>query len=131
MDVKDPNGDDDVVTKELHFPVNKNVLLVMHSRDVIHSAYLPHFRTHCVPGMTTQFHFKPTITTAEMKVITKNSDFHYIILGNKICGLAHYTMKLEVVCDTPEEFDAWMKKQKTVAENRTAKAAAATPIVSK
>lgn len=121
----DANGNDDVVTKELHLPVNKNILLVMHSRDVIHSVYLPHFHTqmNCLPGMTTQFHFKPVITTEEMKKITKDENFHYILLCNKICGVAHYNMKLEVICESESEFDTWMKTQKTVAENRAAEKA--------
>ncbi len=127
IDESDPNGADDVVTRELHLPANRNVLLVMRSRDVIHSAYLPHFRTqmNCVPGMTTQFHFKPIITTAEMKKITNNEDFHYILLCNKICGIAHYNMKLEVICETEEEFNAWMKTQKTVAQTRAGEKATA------
>ena len=118
MDYGDAHGKDDVIVKELHFPVNTPILLVMHSRDVIHSAYLPHFRTqmNCMPGMTTQFHFKPTITTAEMKKITNDEKFEYVLLCNKICGVAHYMMKLDVKCDTPEEFDTWMKSQKSVAE---------------
>lgn len=118
LDYGDPNGKDDVIARELHLPVNREVLLVFHSRDVIHSAYLPHFRTqmNCVPGMTTRFKLKPTITTAEMKEKTKNPDFHYILLCNKICGVAHYNMKLEIVCDTETEFNEWMSKQKTVAQ---------------
>ncbi|MCB0431484.1 MAG: cytochrome c oxidase subunit II, partial [Flavobacteriales bacterium] len=63
------NSDDKITNMELHLPVNKPVLLSFRSRDVIHSAYLPHFRVqmNCVPGMTTQFAFTPTKTTAEMR----------------------------------------------------------------
>ncbi len=119
MDYTDEKGKDDIVVKELHLPVNKDVLLVLHSRDVIHSAYLPHFRTqmNCVPGMSTQFHFKPRLTTAEMRKITKNEKFDYVLLCNKVCGVAHYNMALKVVCDSPEEYAAWMKSQKTVVES--------------
>ena len=40
----------------------------LRSQDIIHSAFLPHFRVqmNCVPGMTTQFAFTPTKTTEEM-----------------------------------------------------------------
>ena len=41
----------------------------MRSQDVLHSAYMPHFRAqmNCVPGMITQFSFTPTVTTADMR----------------------------------------------------------------
>jgi cytochrome c oxidase subunit 2 len=41
----------------------------MRSQDVLHSAYMPHFRAqmNCVPGMVTNFSFIPTISTAEMR----------------------------------------------------------------
>ena len=41
----------------------------MRSQDVLHSAYMPHFRAqmNCVPGMITQFAFTPTVTTADMR----------------------------------------------------------------
>jgi cytochrome c oxidase subunit 2 len=56
-------AEDDVIVKELHLPVNKTVHLKFRSQDIIHSAYLPHFRVqmNCVPGMNTDFVFKPTI----------------------------------------------------------------------
>ena len=78
---------DDIVVKEVHLPVNKPVLLKFRSRDVIHSAFLPHFRVqmNCVPGLSTQFAFTPTKTTAEMKA-QEGEDFEYIMLCNKICG---------------------------------------------
>ena len=62
-------AEDDIVTRELHLPVGQQVLLKFRSQDVIHSAYLPHFRVqmNCVPGTTTQFAFTPTVTTEEMR----------------------------------------------------------------
>ena len=118
MDPNDPQGKDDIIsTTELHLPVNTPILLVLHARDVLHSAYLPHFRVqmNTVPGMTTQFHFTPTITTDAMRKITKNEKFDYILLCAKLCGVAHYGMKMKVVCDTKEQFAAWMSKQKPVS----------------
>ena len=42
----------------------------MRSQDVLHSAYMPHFRAqmNCVPGMITQFAFTPSITTEQMRL---------------------------------------------------------------
>ena len=69
VDMSDPNAQDDKVVKELHIPKGKKVLFKMRSQDVLHSAYMPHFRAqiNCVPGMVTQFAFKPIFTTAEMR----------------------------------------------------------------
>jgi len=128
VDFKDPDAKDDIIAKELHLPVGEKIVLKLHSQDVIHSAFLPHFRVqmNCVPGMTTEFFFEPTITTALMKQITKNEKFEYILLCNKICGVAHYTMKLNVICEEREQFKSWVIKQdkvvppaETAPENKT------------
>ncbi|MCB0395477.1 MAG: cytochrome c oxidase subunit II [Flavobacteriales bacterium] len=137
LDVNDPAGSDDKVVKELHLPKGKPVKLSFRSRDVIHSAYLPHFRVqmNCVPGMTTQFAFTPSKTTAEMRedpyVINKyakinqlrkqrgeaeDAEFNYILLCNKICGMAHNNMQMKVVVESEEEFNAWFAKQKAFGE---------------
>ena len=106
-------AEDDIVTKELHLPVGKKVLFKFRSQDVIHSAYLPHFRVqmNCVPGTTTQFAFTPTITSKDMKKEVDNDLFEYVLLCNKICGNAHYNMQMKVVVETEEEFNAWMENQ--------------------
>ena len=68
VNMEDENAADDIITREVHLVVDQPVLLKMRSQDVIHSAFLPHFRVqmNCVPGMSTQFGFTPTQTTAEM-----------------------------------------------------------------
>lgn len=147
VDESDPNAQDDVITKELHLPVGKPVLFKMRSQDVLHSAYMPHFRAqmNCVPGMVTQFAFTPTITTAEMrqnpdmiekvaninKIRKDNStdieakgqelryEFDYLLLCNKICGKSHYNMQMKIIVETQEEYDAWMKEQKTFKNSLT------------
>jgi cytochrome c oxidase subunit II len=108
--------DDMIVTSEMVLPVGVNIEMAINSRDVIHSVFLPHFRTqmNAVPGMTTRFHFKPTITTARMREITGNPAFDYVLLCNKICGVAHYNMKMKVVVVEPQEFKDWLKKEKKV-----------------
>ena len=65
VDESDPYAMDDVITAEIHLPVNRPVLFKMRSQDVLHSAYFPHFRAqmNVVPGMITQFSFTPTVTT--------------------------------------------------------------------
>lgn len=79
------------------------------AKDVIHSAYFPHFRAqmNTVPGMTTRFKFTPSVTTKQMRVNMNDSKFNYILMCNKICGGAHYKMKLMVIVLSPKEYDKW------------------------
>ena len=125
-------GEDDIVVAELYLPVNQKVAMKFRSQDVIHSAYMPHFRAqmNCVPGLSTQFVFTPTKTTEEMRkdpdiikqvaeanriLVEKgqqgNVEFDYSLLCNKICGNAHYNMKMKIVVVTQEEYDLWLKEQ--------------------
>ena len=114
--VEDAKGDDDVIVKgEFHLVKGKPVLFKFRSRDVIHSAYMPHFRAqmNCVPGMETTFEFTPTITTAEMRKELGNDAFNYVLLCNKICGASHYNMQMDIIVETQEEYDTWVKQQQT------------------
>lgn len=135
MKMDDPNGKNDLLAKELHLVVNKPVMLNINSRDVLHSVYLPHFRTqmNAVPGMTTYFYFKPTITTAEMRKKTNNEKFDYVMLCNKICGVTHYMMNMKVVVETEAEFNDWLSKQKPAmpVATTTADATALNPSTTK
>ena len=146
VDLADPAAQDDKVVTELHIPKGKRVIFKMRSQDVLHSAYMPHFRAqmNCVPGMVTQFSFIPTVTTADMrndeaivakvdkinKIRTKNSKkivaeggvaldpytFDYLLLCNKICGASHYNMQMKIVVDTPADFKAWLAEKPTLAQ---------------
>ena len=147
IDSSDPNGMDDfVVTQEFHLPVNRKVIFKMRSQDVLHSAYMPHFRAqmNCVPGMITEFSFTPTITTEEMR---QNSDvvakvtrinkirydrsqdlisngeegldsyqFDYLLLCAKICGTSHYNMQMKIVVESEKDYIKWKAQQQTFSE---------------
>jgi cytochrome c oxidase subunit 2 len=104
--------EDDVITQELHLVKDKLVTFKFRSRDIIHSAWLPHFRVqmNVVPGMPTKFTFIPTKTTKEAKA-ENGETFDYYLYCNKICGTSHYNMKMKVVIETQEEVDAWLKTQ--------------------
>ena len=108
---------DDVITREVHLVIGKPVLLKFRSQDVIHSAFLPHFRVqmNCVPGITTQFGFTPTITTKDMKE-TEGEDFEYILLCNKICGSAHYNMQMKFIVESQDAFNIWFSSQKNLED---------------
>jgi cytochrome c oxidase subunit II len=120
---QDPGGlseweagfDDKVVKGELHLPVGKEVEFIFRSQDVIHSAYMPHFRAqmNTVPGVPTRFKMTPTITTREMRQKLGKDDFDYILLCNKICGAAHFNMQIKVIVEDEKEYNAWLAQQKT------------------
>jgi len=106
---------DDIIQKDtLYLCVNKNYEFNFRSKDVIHSAFFPHFRAqmNTVPGMTTRFKFKPEITTKDMRVKMNNEKFNYVLMCNKICGGAHYKMKMMVVVLPESEYKAWMESKK-------------------
>lgn len=124
LDARDPNAQDDIIVKgEFHLPVGIPVQFTMRSQDVIHSAFMPNFRAqmNCVPGITTHFKFTPTITTAEMREITGNPEYEYLLMCNKICGAAHYNMQMTIVVESLEDFLKWTAEQPGVTfENQTA-----------
>ncbi|WP_343696704.1 cytochrome c oxidase subunit II [Flavobacterium sp.] len=157
VDMSDPNSADDIVVSELHIPKGKKVHFKMRSQDVLHSAYMPHFRAqmNCVPGMVTEFAFVPTYTTAEyreldfmkekvahinklraeksVELVAKGGTaldpytFDFLLLCNKICGASHYNMQMKVVVDTPEEYKKWLSEKTTLTEDIKAAAAAEKP----
>ncbi len=111
----DVANDDKIVKGEFHIPVNKPVNFQIRSRDVIHSAYMPHFRAqmNAVPGMNTQFTFTPTITTDSMRMVLDDPNFNYILLCNKVCGSAHFNMQMNIVVESEEDYKKWLSEQKT------------------
>jgi len=113
--IRDQNSWDDIIVSELHLPVNKEILFKFRSQDVLHSAYMPHFRLqmNSVPGMITQFAFTPTITTQQMQEETNNPQFEYVLLCNKICGSSHWNMQLPIVVESEEDYEKWLGEQKT------------------
>ena len=123
LDTLDQASWDDVIVKgEFVIPVNREVNFQFRSRDVIHSAYMPHFRAqmNCVPGMVTNFHFTPTITTAEMRQKLDNEEFNYVVLCNKICGAAHWNMQIDIVVVSEEEYETWLAEQKVFKADKLA-----------
>ncbi len=109
----DAGMDDKIVNGEFHLPVGREVEFVFRSRDVLHSAYMPHFRAqmNTVPGVPTRFKMTPTITTDSMRTILDNPEFDYILLCNKVCGAAHNNMMMKVVVESEEEYNAWLESQ--------------------
>jgi cytochrome c oxidase subunit 2 len=120
---------DDVIVKDtLYMCKGKEYEFNFRSKDVIHSAYFPHFRAqmNTVPGMTTRFKFVPDKTTEDMRAERNDENFNFILMCNKICGGAHYKMKMMVVVLEEKEYNAWWdtKKNLTFKDTYFAKSAA-------
>jgi len=132
LDWNDKKNMDDIIAQngELHMVVNKPIKLIIGSRDVIHDVGLPHFRIKmdAVPGIVTTLWFTPSVTSAEMKKITKNPDFVYEIACDQMCGKGHYSMRGTIIVETQEEYDAWMAKQQTYYASSHPDAAEAAPV---
>jgi len=137
VDMSDKNSADDIPTRELHLPKGRKVIFKFRSQDVLHSAYMPHFRAqiNCVPGMTTSFGFTPTVTTEEMRLDEDTKakfdainalrlsegneetvEFDYLLLCNKICGASHYNMQMKIVVQEEADFNKWLKEQKSLTQ---------------
>ena len=131
----DPSADvkvwDDFIQKDtLFLCVNKEYEFNFRSKDVIHSAHFPYFRAqmNTVPGLTTRFKFIPDVTTKEMRKNKNDSKFNFILLCNKICGGAHYKMKMIVVVLPEAEYKAWIKAKEKQTFKDMYFATAAAPV---
>ncbi len=113
MDFTDRASFDDVIPREIHVPKGKPVLLKIRARDVLHSVFLPHFRLKmdAVPGMPTRFWFVPTKTTAEMRAELNDPEFNYELACTEVCGRGHFSMKMILVVDEPQDYEKWKSEQ--------------------
>jgi cytochrome c oxidase subunit 2 len=97
----DAASKDDIVTAELAIPVNREVHLLMHSKDVGHSFFVPELRIQqdFVPGLDLSVHF------------TATKIGRYEIVCTQLCGLGHYNMKAYLLVLSQSDYDDWLKKQ--------------------
>ncbi|APR76328.1 Cytochrome c oxidase polypeptide II [Minicystis rosea] len=82
----------------LYVPVGRPVKLIMTSRDVIHSFFVPSFRVKqdVLPGR---------YTTMWFQVMSPGT---YQILCTEYCGTGHSTMLGEVVALSPDDYGRWL-----------------------
>ena len=97
----DQDSKDDIVTAEMAIPVNREIHLLMHAKDVGHSFYVPDLRVQqdFVPGLDLSIHF------------TATKIGRYEIVCTQLCGLGHYNMKAYLSVYSQEDFDNWLKKE--------------------
>jgi cytochrome c oxidase subunit 2 len=104
---------DDVITlNELHAPVGRPIYLKLRSRDVVHSFYLPNFRTKldAIPGSTTRLWFEARETG------------RFEIGCAQHCGVSHYKMRGELVTQTEADYGIWLARAATDSRLRYDKA---------
>ncbi len=94
--VQHPTGQREI--NALHVPVGQAVRMTLTSEDVIHSFFIPAFRTKkdAVPGRYTQQWFEATRT----------GTFH--VFCAEYCGTKHSQMIGEVVVMTQDEYQNWL-----------------------
>jgi cytochrome c oxidase subunit 2 len=84
----------------LRVPLGKPIKLILISKDVIHSFFVPAFqiKEDCVPGMETHLWF------------TADQAGSYDIFCTEYCGVGHSHMRSQVVAMPPAEFAVWYSK---------------------
>jgi len=100
LDPKDPAGKDDVTAQNiLAVPVNREVRVILRSKDVTHSFFVPQLRVKqdAVPGMGIQVHFTATKTG------------EYEVACAELCGMQHYKMRARLLVMQEGEFQNWLK----------------------
>lgn len=110
-------ANDDKITTEIVLVKGKQYVFKFRARDVIHSAYFPEFRgqMNVVPGMSTQFVFTPIKSTKEIQKEKNNPEYDFYLYCNKICGAAHYNMKIKIrVVESESAYRMWLAEQPPV-----------------
>jgi len=97
IDPADPDGRDDIVTASLRIPAGRDVLLLLHSRDVIHDFFVRELRTKqdIVPGMEIPLE------------IHVDRPGEYEIACAELCGLGHSQMRSLMIVMEGDSFDEW------------------------
>jgi cytochrome c oxidase subunit II len=116
----DENGKDDFTSTELVIPFGKPINIVLNSRDVIHSFYVPFFRLYqdAVPGRT--------ISWLWFKVERPGN---FELACSQLCGTGHYNMKASIRVVSPEEYDKWYAGKVQAAATAKAQEGTSSPEV--
>lgn len=95
---------------ELHIPVGATVQITLDSIDVIHSFWVPQLsgKTDVVPGQTNHMW------------LTADQTGKFFGQCAEFCGTEHAMMRIVVVVDSQDRFDAWVaNQQKPVPQPQT------------
>jgi cytochrome c oxidase subunit 2 len=100
-DKKFGSEDDLQIDNDMHVPVNKVVRIVLKSKDVIHSFFLPNLRLKqdAVPGRDILVWFEAT------------KPGRYELPCAELCGFGHSGMRGWLYVHSPEEYQKWAKEK--------------------
>jgi cytochrome c oxidase subunit 2 len=94
-----------VNSTELVLPKDRPVEFRIHTKDVLHSFWVPEFRlkSDAVPGLTTKIRLTP------------DRIGRYQVVCAELCGIGHAAMRQNVRVVTAAGFDSWLSNQKQAA----------------
>jgi len=94
-----------VQSNELVLPVNRPVEFKIHTKDVLHSFWVPQFRlkSDAVPGLTTHIR------------VTPDKEGNFEVVCAELCGIGHSTMRQFVKVIPASQFTSWVSAKKKVA----------------
>jgi cytochrome c oxidase subunit 2 len=102
LDRRSMFGRDDVIElSQIHVPVNRQVIIQLSSKDVIHSFGVPAMRVKrdAIPGLFAPVWFKPTMLG------------EFEIACSQLCGFGHYRMRGEIVVETEAAFRKFLAEE--------------------
>ncbi len=101
LDPADPAARDDITAANLRIPAGRDVLLRLHSRDVIHDFFVRELRTKqdIVPGMEIPL---------ELHVDKPGT---YEIACAELCGLGHSQMRSLLIVLPDAEYERWKQER--------------------
>jgi cytochrome c oxidase subunit II len=89
-------------SNQLVLPKDRPVRFRVHTKDVLHDFWVPHFRlkTDAVPGLTTDIRVTPSRLGT------------YPVVCAELCGIGHSTMRQSVRVIPAAQFDSWVEQQR-------------------
>jgi cytochrome c oxidase subunit II len=86
---------------EIHVPVGTPVRIVLESADVIHSFWIPELggKTDMIPGQVTEM------------ILEADEPGRYLGQCAEFCGIQHARMRMLVIAQERDDFDAWLAAQ--------------------
>jgi len=100
-----PAAKANMVSNELHVPLNRPVEAHITSVDVMHSFYVPEFRIKqdAIPGRSNIARFTPVLAG------------NYNVVCTELCGQGHATMHNPVFVEDQAAYDDWVAKLRAAA----------------
>ena len=108
LDRNEPVGKDDIIAiNRMNLPVGKPAVIMLSSKDVIHSFGLPQMRVKqdAIPGIVQPVWFTPTQVG------------RWDIACSQLCGLGHFRMKAIYEIQTQDAYETWLKEEAEFLEN--------------